>query len=225
MPSISRENYLKTIFHLSQKGTRRVTTTAVSEALSISNPAISDMAKKMEAKGWIDYKKYRGMQLTEEGTRQALRIIRKHRLWETFLQEVLGYRWEEVHEEAEKLEHSTSDKLADRLAEFLGHPKTDPHGDLIPTSDGKWPLNNRAGETAIYSIMRPGHYIISRVEDQDEEFMRFITQIGIMLHKDIRLIAHFDFDHSKSIQIDEREVILSAEVSRRIFVTQSTCDE
>src|SRR5687767_636092 len=134
--SSSTENYLKAIFHL-QKADGVVTTNDVANELQTRPASVTDMLKKLKAQKLLLYEKYQGFKLSHEGKKVALQIIRKHRLWEYFLVEKLNFGWEEVHEMAEELEHISSKKLIDRLDEFLGFPKTDPHGDPIPDSTGK----------------------------------------------------------------------------------------
>src|SRR5687767_14276235 len=134
--SSSKENYLKAIYHL-QQADGVVTTNVLAKELHTKPASITDMLKKLKAQKLLLYEKYQGFRLSNEGKKVAVQIIRKHRLWEYFLVEKLHFGWEEVHEMAEELEHISSRKLVDRLDEFLGYPKTDPHGDPIPDSQGK----------------------------------------------------------------------------------------
>jgi DtxR family transcriptional regulator, Mn-dependent transcriptional regulator len=133
-PSSSVGDYLKAIWELSEEGA--ASTKDVADRLSISSASVSNMFVRLREMGLADYERYRGTTLTEAGRLEALRLLRRHRLIETFLLECLGYSWDEVHEEAERLEHSVSDAYTERLAEFLGHPEHDPHGDPIPAKDG-----------------------------------------------------------------------------------------
>src|SRR3954471_19141026 len=134
--SVSKENYLKAIFHL-QQDNQSVSTNALAESLQTRPASVTDMLKKLKEQRLLQYEKYKGVKLTHEGRKVAILIIRKHRLWEYFLVEKLGFGWEEVHEIAEELEHISSKKLIDRLDEYLNFPQTDPHGDPIPDIDGK----------------------------------------------------------------------------------------
>lgn len=136
MFTYSEENYIKTIFHLEQKALEGVSTNAIAEQMDTKASSVTDMIKKLSEKGVINYVKYQGVTLTQEGRKTALSIIRKHRLWEVFLVETLDFSWDEVHEIAEQLEHIHSEKLIDRLDKLLDFPKYDPHGDPIPTKDG-----------------------------------------------------------------------------------------
>jgi DtxR family transcriptional regulator, Mn-dependent transcriptional regulator len=130
--TLSEENYLKAIYHLSKEEDESVSTNALAERLETTAASVSDMLKKLAKKELIEYKKYQGVNISEKGKRVALQIIRKHRLWEVFLVEKLSFNWDEVHEIAEQLEHIDSPTLVKRLDEFLGYPKFDPHGDPIP---------------------------------------------------------------------------------------------
>jgi Mn-dependent transcriptional regulator len=135
--SITEENYIKAIFHLSEKSEQSVATNDIAAQVNATAASVSDMLKKLKQKKLITYEKYYGVKLTVEGQKQALAIVRKHRLWEVFLVDKLGYSWDEIHDLAEQLEHIRSEELIERLDKFLGNPKFDPHGDPIPDSSGK----------------------------------------------------------------------------------------
>jgi DtxR family Mn-dependent transcriptional regulator len=139
MITISKEDYLKEIYKIAIDNDSNVSTANLAEKLSVTNAATSDMAKKLAKAGYIIYEKYKGIRLTTRGKKEALKIIRRHRLWESFLIETLGLNWGEVHEEAEKLEHQTSDFLIDKIDEYLDYPQFDPHGEPIPTKLGRIP--------------------------------------------------------------------------------------
>lgn len=214
--TISKENFIKTLYHLADDMNAVVGITAMSEALAISKPAIVDMARKMEEDGQVQYIKYKGLVLTEKGKLKALGIIRKHRLWESFLIKTLGYDWDEVHEEAERLEHSTSERLIDRIDEFLGFPAHDPHGDPIPDKNGCLP------DTAHFIPLQQAedntHYLIARISDDAQNFIQFISKIGMQLNKEVKIIEKLSFDDSVQVQIGQRQHVLSASISSRIFV-------
>ena len=133
-PSVSVGDYVKAIWEVAGSGV--ASTKEVAERLSIAPPSVTNMFVRLREMGYVEYERYRGVSLTERGREEALRLVRRHRLIETFLLEHLGYSWGEVHEEAERLEHAVSDEFTDRLSEFLGHPDQDPHGDPIPDADG-----------------------------------------------------------------------------------------
>ena len=143
MPSNTIENYLKAIYKISEKEQKTVSTSAISNEMNTTSASVTDMLKRLSYKELINYKKYRGVTLTKEGNRIATNLIRKHRLWEVFLLKHLNFRWHEVHDIAEELEHIDSDDLIERLDGFLGHPKFDPHGDPIPNKDGKITLRSQ----------------------------------------------------------------------------------
>ena len=143
MLSLAEENYLKAIYHLSEDGTKDVLTNALADSLSTKAASVTDMIKKLSAKSLISYKKYYGVNVTAKGKSQALQVIRKHRLWETFLVQKLDFTWDEVHEIAEQLEHIQSPRLIEKLDEFLDYPTVDPHGDPIPNGKGKIVIKER----------------------------------------------------------------------------------
>ena len=156
----------------------RVSTNVLAERLSVASPSVSAMVKRLneERPALINYESHRGVSLTEVGQRQALEIIRHHRLLETFLVQVLGYRWDEVHEEAERLEHYISEKLEDRIAEYLGSPEYDPHGAPIPTKDGRIPRLHCMSLTGLPE----GHTVkVLRVRNDEPGVLRYLTSLGI----------------------------------------------
>jgi len=136
MPTQTKENYLKALFYLHQKDPL-ISLTDLSKDLGVSMPTVNDMVKKLQAKGWVVYTKYKPLQFTEAGTRQAAMIIRKHRLAEMFLSQVMGFGWEEVHDMAEEMEHLKLEQFFDRMDELLGFPTVDPHGSPIPNKEGR----------------------------------------------------------------------------------------
>jgi len=174
-PSSSVENYLKAIWESAEAGA--ASTKVVADKLSISSASVSNMFARLQEMGFVEYEPYHGASLTERGRLEALRLVRRHRLIETFLLEHLNYSWEEVHEEAERLEHAVSDGFTERLAEFLGHPVHDPHGGPIPAADGtlesddSFPLN----EAAVGQRVR-----ISRVVDEEAAALTFLEEHGLM---------------------------------------------
>jgi DtxR family Mn-dependent transcriptional regulator len=214
MPSEQVENYIKNIYKL-QEQEKRVTTSLLSDRLQISSPSVSEMVKKLADEGTVSYTPYKGVELTEEGRKQALRIIRRHRLWELFLVEVLKYEWDEIDEEAERLEHFMSEKLEDRIDEALGFPRRDPHGDLIPTREGVL-----EDPTFIsLSDLEPGtEGIVSRVSDEHPEVLQYMSKLGIMLGTVVRIKERIEFDGSLRAEIGSREQFISAKLGQNIFV-------
>jgi DtxR family Mn-dependent transcriptional regulator len=215
MPSDSSENYLKAVFHL-QRDAARVTTTALAEHLGVTLPSATKMLKTLAAAGWIDHVPYGGARLTPRGEEQALRVIRKHRLIEVFLSETLGYDWDEVHEEAERLEHAVSDDLADRLDAFLGFPARDPHGDPIPSADGTL---TRVDSPAVTDLPAGATAVVVRVLDQSADVLRYLGELGIRPGAEIRVAEVMPFDGPVRLVIDDRDAIIGRSIARRIQVT------
>lgn len=216
MPTISKENYLKAVYTRINEVEGGATTSALAEKLEISNAAISDMAKKLADEGLITYTKYKGMQLTKKGEKIALRVIRRHRLWELFMIKALGLSWSEVHDEAENLEHSTSDFLIDKIDDYLGHPKFDPHGDPIPQKNGSIPKTPEVIELKEAEV--GGKYKVGRVSDKNSDLIIYLTKIGISLSKEIEIMEKLAFDKSVIVKIDSSQHSLSEVVSSNIFL-------
>jgi DtxR family Mn-dependent transcriptional regulator len=214
MASEQIENYLKNIYKLSSNE-GKVTTSSLSEKLQISPASVSEMIKKLAEEGTLTHTPYKGVELTEEGKLLALRIIRKHRLWEMFLVEVLHFGWDEIDNEAERFEHIMSDKMEEKIDHALGHPSIDPHGDPIPTKDGEihcsmsYPLN----ETQEGSTVR-----VLRVSDSNSEMLQYVSSIGISLNKEICVKQKMNFDNSMLIKIDNKEINISSTIAKNIFV-------
>ena len=214
--SYSEENYLKAIYHLSEGRSEGVNTNAIAESLNTKAASASDMIKKLAVKKLISYKKYYGVKITDLGKKVALQIIRKHRLWEVFLVEKLNFNWDEVHEVAEELEHIKSPLLIQRLNEFLGNPRFDPHGDPIPDETGtipskpSVPLNQlRAGKSGI----------IASVKDSDSSFLKYLDKMEIKIGSRIKIIDVIEFDSSMEILIDDkRKINISSEVSGNLLM-------
>ena len=213
MASENVENYLKRIYTIEKTG-ERASTTLLSEKLQISPASVSEMIKRLAEQGDVNYTPYRGVELTREGRKRALRIIRRHRLWELFLVRVLKYRWDEVHTEAERLEHVTSELMEDRLDQFLGNPTIDPHGDAIPSADGELP----DGAAVPLSVVTPSEVIVRRVSDEETEILRYATRLGIELEKQLTVLERISFDGSLRVSIDGKEQFVSQKLASRIFV-------
>lgn len=217
MLSYTEENYIKTIYKLSESGNREVNTNAIAETLQTKAASVSDMLKKLSSKNIIHYVKYRGVTLSTEGQQIALQIIRKHRLWEVFLVEKLNFNWGEVHEVAEELEHITSPLLVRRLDEFLGFPKTDPHGDPIPSEEGiiNHPVQVKAADLVVNSSG-----VISGVKDTQPLFLQHLDKIGIRLGARVTLVDRIEYDKSLELRFENNKTILiSNEVARNLLVS------
>ncbi|NME69835.1 metal-dependent transcriptional regulator [Flammeovirga aprica] len=215
MFSHSEENYLKTIYHLSEKDTP-VSTNAIADKLHTKAASVTDMIKKLNSKGVIHYQKYKGTTLTEEGNKAALLVIRKHRLWEVFLLEKLNFNWDEVHEVAEQLEHIQSLRMIERLDQFLGYPKHDPHGDPIPDKNGEF-SNLKA--TKLSKIPIKNKVTVVSVKDGNSSLLQYLDKVGIGIGTELEVIEKIEFDKSIEIIINGREQkIISALVSENILV-------
>ncbi|GJQ21278.1 MAG: transcriptional regulator [Bacteroidia bacterium] len=217
MPSEQVENYIKNIYKL-QEQEKRVTTSLLSDRLQISQPSVTEMIKKLAEEGTVRYTPYKGVQLTEKGRRKALAIVRRHRLWELFLVEVLKFSWHEIDEEAERLEHSMSEKLEERIDAILGYPSRDPHGDLIPTRDGF--LEDR-NHIALAKLGNGEEAVVTRVSDEHPEVLQYMSKLGISLGTTVRVNERIEFDGSLRVQFGRREQFISAKLAQNIFVERS----
>lgn len=217
MLSLTEENYLKAIYHLSEGGTKSVLTNALAEAMNTKAASVTDMIKKLSLKEVITYEKYYGVNVTGSGKTEALQVIRKHRLWETFLVQTLGFNWDEVHEVAEQLEHIHSPRLIDKLDQFLGYPAVDPHGDPIPDGKGKI----KAQPQAPLDLLKEGYEgIILAVKDSDSNLLKYLDKIGAKPGKKIKVTGKEEYDESMEVQIGDKKIFISREVSKNILVTQ-----
>lgn len=211
----SEENYLKAVYHL-QAGESTVTTNALAQKLSTRPASVTDMMKKLDAKKLLHYTPYYGFHLTDQGKKAALTIIRRHRLWEVFLAQKLGFAWDEVHHLAEELEHVSSKKLIDRLDAFLEYPHFDPHGDPIPDSRGRVKSDNQ-----ITLDKLPLHCtaVVSRVANQTPQMLELLAHKAIRIGTKLEVRKHFPFDNSYEIRLKPNtSVTLSEQVAKNIFV-------
>jgi DtxR family transcriptional regulator, Mn-dependent transcriptional regulator len=214
LPNQSTEDYVKNIYKLQREG-EKVTTSALAESLQLSDPSITDMIKKLSEKGFVRYTPYKGVELTNGGTSMAMKILRRHRLWEMFLVRYLGYSWDQIHEEAERLEHVTSDLLEQRLDELLGHPSVDPHGDPIPSVDGclHQPLFTALADCEAGDVVS-----VTRVSDDEPRILQHATRLGVGLQTRLLVRERMAFDGSMTLELQNREVFVSREVAEAIFV-------
>lgn len=215
MASFTVENYLKAIYGLSQKVTGGVSTNAIAESIGTKAATVSDMLKKLSANKLINYKKYQGTTLTSKGRSMALNIIRKHRLWEVFLVEKLDFRWDEVHDLAEELEHIDSDELINRLESFLNNPKFDPHGDPIPDKAG---VMQRREQVALTDVSVGGVGYVTGVKDSSREFLQFLDTQEIELGNKLVVKEVFDYDKSRTVELNGKTMTLSQQVCKNLFV-------
>lgn len=215
MPNISKEDYLRVIYK-SLEETNIVNPTKVAEQLNISNAAVTDMIKKLKREKYVSYNTYEGIQLRPKGKIEAIRLVRRHRIWETFLYKVVGFPWHEIDEEAENLEHSSSDKLVDRLEEILNFPEFDPHGHPIPKKDGRIPKQKKSFSLDQIEIGKTG--IIQKVNDADKELLFYLSKTGLLIGKKVKVIDKRKFDGSIIIRLDNKEIELSDKISKNIFI-------
>lgn len=219
--SESMEDFLKTVYLLQQEH-ERVQTSMLAEALQITAPSTTEMAKRLAKAKLVEHEPYRGIRLTPAGERLALAVVRHHRLLELFLVEALGYSWDEVHEEAERLEHVISERLAQRIAEYLGDPRYDPHGDPIPTIEGdiqardltplpKWPLEQTG--------------VVARLTDQSPEKLRYLAEKGLGIGAQVRVTARDPFEGPLSLRVDGETQVIGLTVAQCVLVASPSEDE
>lgn len=215
--SQSEENYLKAIFTLESDSDKSVSTTSIAKRLSTKASSVTDMVKKLADKKFVSYMKYQGVRLTPTGRKVAINIIRKHRLWEVFLLRHLNFKWDEVHNIAEQLEHIESNELTDRLDQFLGNPKFDPHGDPIPDAKGKIVLKEEALILAEMPVGSAGSIV--GVKDSSSPFLRYLESRNLIIGTKIRVQEVFDFDGSMTIVANKTDTLsVSKEVCNNLVV-------
>ena len=216
MYSLSEENYLKAIYRLGQEGDQKITPTLIAEALSNNPASVIDMLKKLGDKKLVIYDKVKGARLTEKGNKAGLDVVRKHRLWEVFLLEKLGYSWDEIHEIAEQLEHVQHAALADRLDKFLGYPNYDPHGDPIPDKNGKLPGNR---SKPLSELATGAKVKVVHVADDSTAFLKYLDKQSIAINSILTIKEIQEFDKSLLVEVKgKKEVFLSLEAAKQIFV-------
>lgn len=216
MQSYTEENYLKIIYHLSAAN-NPVQTNAIAERMQTKAASVTDMLKKLSEKELVDYIKYQGVTLTEKGKLTAINIVRKHRLWEVFLVEKLNFKWDEVHDVAEELEHIKSTLLVERLDEFLDYPKVDPHGDPIPDKNGNF-ADLSFVKLSKLKINEKG--TITGVSEHSSPFLKHLEKLGLTLGKKILVSEIIDFDGSVELIIDNSKVNISREVAKHILISK-----
>ena len=215
MRNISKEDYLSAIYKYREvDGT--IKANIIAEKLSVSNAAVTDMLKKLSKDGYVDYKRYKEIKLSKDGEEYAKNMVRRHRIWEVFLNQVVGIPWDEVHEEAHNLEHSASDSLINRMEEMLDFPAFDPHGDPIPSKDGKMPKLKK--NISLSFLQADDKGTVVRVNDFDNNFLSYISKIGINLGKEIFVKQVLDFDRSMLVVVNGKETNISSTIASNIFV-------
>jgi DtxR family Mn-dependent transcriptional regulator len=215
MLSQTEENYLKAIYSIGLHTNKSVSTNNIAKELNTKASSVTDMIKKLSDKKLVNYKKYQGSSLTSEGKNIAVKIVRKHRLWEVFLVNSLNYAWDEVHDLAEQLEHIKSDTLIDKLEEFLEFPSYDPHGDPIPDKNGNIAHHKNVMLSSV-EIKNRGKVI--GVKDSSSEFLKYLDSKNIQLGSVIKVISKEEFDHSMTIETNQQLFSISNQISKNLFV-------
>ena len=213
MLSQAVEDYLKTIYKL--QGTETVSTTDIAKAMDVSSASVTNMVKRLDQMGLVEYQSYKGARLTEAGCKIALEIIRHHRLLETYLKEVMGYSWADLHKEAEHLEHHISEEFEDRIDQMLGFPTHDPHGDPIPTRDGKVeaPIDDQLSDAQAGE-----HLEVRRVSDTDPELLHYLEDLGLLPGAKVTILKKEPFDGPISVQVGDAEKTIGFVVAQKVFV-------
>jgi DtxR family transcriptional regulator, Mn-dependent transcriptional regulator len=221
LPSLTVENYVKTIYSIgSREGSdRTVATGELAQALAVSPGTVTGMLKTLAEAGLATYTPYEGARLTPGGRRLALMVLRRHRLLELFLAKTLSLTWDEVHEEAEHMEHAVSERLVDRIEQLLGHPTVDPHGDPIPSADGM--LKEPEGKP-LAGLEAGLSFRVVRVVDQDPAFLRYLTESGLQLGSSGQLIDNRPEAGAISVRVNGRTLALGVDAARRVLVESST---
>jgi DtxR family transcriptional regulator, Mn-dependent transcriptional regulator len=217
--SISIQDYLKNIYELTENG-ESASTTALAKKLNVSAPSVTGMIQKLASAdpALVEYQKHQGVTLTREGKKVALEVIRHHRLLEAWLVQTLGYSWDEVHEEAEKLEHVISEDFEGRIAAAMGHPGRDPHGELIPTADLKMPSD----DSTPLSVLRPGQSaIVQSVKAADSDLLRYLSGLGLVPGTEIEVREYSPFDHNLTVKVGRKIIVLGISITRKIHVRES----
>ena len=215
--SQSVEDYLKIIYVLQSEG-EVATTTNIAKAMDVSSASVTNMLKRLAKMNLLKHKSYKGAKLTATGKKIALEILRHHRLLELYLKEIMGYSWDEVHDEAEKLEHHISEQFEDRIAELLNHPTHDPHGDPIPSKDGVMP---EMAQLSIAEAEEETSYIVGRVKDQDPELLRYLEQIGLLPGVKLEVLEKAPFSGPVKVKLEkENEQVLGHAVANEVYLVE-----
>jgi DtxR family Mn-dependent transcriptional regulator len=217
--SIAVENFVKAIYKNNKNEAHNTKPGNIAKKLGISNAAATDMAKKLAAKNLLHYRKYQELKLTDKGTKMALNVVRKHRLWEAFLFKMFDMSLHDIHREAELLEHQTSDFLANQISDFLGNPKFDPHGDPIPNAEGK--ITTKSTSVALSNSEEGKSYIISRLMSDDKEFFDFCAQNGLKYGNTIAVEKQFNNNKMTQISIHNNTILLNQDFTTLIYVNEA----
>jgi DtxR family Mn-dependent transcriptional regulator len=213
--TFSEENYLKAIYHLTTSSEAEVSTNAIAEMMETKASSVTDMLKKLSEKDLINYKKYQGVSLTDNGKLAAKMIVRKHRLWEVFLVDKLDFSWDEVHDIAEQLEHIKSEQLINKLDDFLGNPTEDPHGDPIPDAHGRI---IKVEKQLLSELVENQVGVCVGVKDTSSEFLQYLDKQEIALGSKIECVSKESFDLSLKIKVNDKELTISNKIASNLFV-------
>ena len=216
MPSLTVENYLKAIYQTTARRDQPASTGALAAELEVSPGTVTSMLKTLAEAGLVAYTPYEGVRLTAEGSQLALRVLRRHRLIELFLSQTLGMTWDEVHEEAEHMEHAASDRLIDRIDAFLDHPPVDPHGDPIPGADGSL---STVDTRSLAECQAGDAFRLTRVLDQSPEFLRYLSESHMQLGVEGRVVANRDEAGIVTVQLGEHETTLGRQAAEKVLVS------
>ena len=215
MITLAEENYLKAILSISLNEDGKVSTNAIANEIGTSPASVSDMLKKLQDKKLIKYEKYKGVELSKSGHSKAINVLRKHRLWETFLVNKLAFSWGEVHDVAEQLEHIKSKELVDKLDAFLNHPKFDPHGEPIPNKDGEIPSRNTIPLNELQAGVKGN---VMGVTLDEKAFLDYLTKLNICIGTEIELLETISFDQSLSIKVAKQVQHISNDVAKHLLI-------
>ncbi|HCQ28819.1 MAG TPA: iron-dependent repressor [Flavobacteriales bacterium] len=215
MTSLTEEDYIKAIYKLYRIKNKPVSTNAIAEVMEIKPSSVTDMIKKLSAKGFLEYEKYKGVSITEKGKKKALQIIRKHRLWEFFLVEKLNFKWDEIHVIAEQLEHIDSDELIDKLEGYLNYPKFDPHGDPIPDKHGNITHHK---DFTVFDLEEGKQAVILGLKTDNADLLKFLDTHQIKLQDTLKVLAKNKFDNSVSIEINGKQINFTEKTAKNIYV-------
>jgi len=217
MLTITEENYLKALLHLSasEMNSQGVGTNQLAAQLNVRPATVNNMVKRLKDKGLVDYEKYGKISLTKNGKKLAIQVIRKHRLWETFLFTKLDFTWDEVHEVAEQLEHIQSEKLIEKLDKFLDYPQFDPHGDEIPSKNGTFKMEIKK----TLADCMPGLICeVISVKDNSTDFLQYVGSLGIGINSKVEVINKLSFDGTLSLQVENNKISISRKIAENIYI-------
>jgi DtxR family Mn-dependent transcriptional regulator len=216
MLSAAIQDYLKVIYQVHREE-GKVSTSALAERLSVSSASVTNMVKKLAEMKLVKHTPYRQVVLTPAGEKIALEILRHHRLLELYLAEIMGYSWDQVHDEAEKLEHVISEEFEERMSAALGHPSVDPHGHPIPSKDGKIAAVKHG---RLSDLPAGSHAVVRRVDDRDPDCLRYLQKRGLVLNARVEMLRREPFDGPLVVKVGTLQHHLGLEVARRVFVEE-----